>query len=155
MSTRGLNLLVFREGRRRVSGPDLRLDVMARVEALAGGSSREMLISALLRAGELECGVADEAGAAAQPLAALTDCLAEMLLGQISHHFPEIKSIVSRAPVPEWLNIATAEGFAYYGLHPLAYADALAKLPRLPESVVVVGIRSIGTTLSAMSAAAA
>src|SRR5689334_6924075 len=115
MSTRGLNLLVFREGRRRVSGPDLRLDVMARVEALARGSSREMLISALLRAGELECGVADDAGSAAEPLEELTDCLAEMLLsGQLPDHFPEIKNTVSRAPVPEWLNISTAEGFAYY-----------------------------------------
>ena len=154
MSTRGLNLLVFREGRGRVSGPGLRLALMARLEALGGGAPRERLLSALLRAGELECGVADEAAAAAQPLAELTDCLAEALLsGRLPDHFSKIKTTVSRAPMPEWLNISTPEGFAYYALHPLAYADALAKLPRLPENVVVVGIRSIGTTLSAVTAA--
>src|SRR4029077_18548579 len=156
MSMHGLNLLVFREGRRRVSGPDLRLALMAQLEAFGGGSPREKLVSALLRAGELECGVADEAGAAAHTLAELTDCLAEALLsGQLPDHVSKVKNTVSRAPVPEWLNISTAEGFAYYALHPLAYADALAKLPALPENIVVVGIRSIGTTLSSMSAAAA
>ncbi len=129
---------------------------MAQLEALGGLAPREKLIGALLRAGELECGVADADGAPAQSLAELTDCLAEALLsGQLPDHFSKIKTAVSQAPVPGWLNISTAEGFAYYALHPLAYADALAKLPALPENVVVVGIRSIGTTLSAMTAAAA
>src|SRR5260221_9840132 len=80
MSKQGLNLLVFREGRRRVSGPDLRLALMAQLEALGGLAPREKLIGALLRAGELECGVADADGAPAQSLAELTDCLAEALL---------------------------------------------------------------------------
>jgi hypothetical protein len=156
MSTRSLNLLVFREDRRQVSGPELRLALLSQLEALGKGPPREKLISALLRAGELECGVADENAAAAQPLAELSDSLAEALLtDRLPDHFSKIKTTVSQAPVPEWLNISTAEGFAYYGLHPLAYADALEKLPAPLESVVVVGIRSIGTTLSAMVAAAA
>ncbi len=44
--------------------------------------------------------------------------------------------------------------FAYYALHPLAFAGVVEKLC-LPRRVVIVGIRSIGTTLSAVAAAAA
>ena len=39
-------------------------------------------------------------------------------------------------------------------LHPLAYADIVDKLPGLGSTVAVIGIRSIGTTLSAVVAAA-
>lgn len=51
------------------------------------------------------------------------------------------------------LTTSTPEGFAYYALHPMHYADAAERLGRLQDAVVV-GIRSIGTTLSAVMAAA-
>lgn len=158
MSARGLNLLVFRAGRRRLRGPELKAQLLRVLESVAAGSSSDDIVGALLRAGELECGIADSADIedpATLQFAKLTDCLAEALLGRLPDHFQNIKEAVHRAPVPELLNLSTPEGFAYYALHPLAYAQVLDKLLPLPEHIVVVGIRSIGTTLSAVTAAAA
>jgi hypothetical protein len=157
MRARGLNLLVFREGRREESGPELKLALMGEVESLHGSAARDSLVAALLRAGELECGLADAGGGdSAQAFASLTDCLAEALLrGRLPDNFLSISNAACGTPVPERLTIATPEGFAYYALHPLAYARALEKLAALPERLVVLGIRSIGTTLSAVTAAAA
>jgi hypothetical protein len=155
MSARGLNLLVFRAGCRRLHGPDLKAQLLIVLESLAASPSTDDVLNALLRAGELECGTAD-AEADNLPFAKLTDSLAEALLrSRPPSHFQSIIEAVRCAPVPELLDLSTPEGFAYYALHPLAYAQALDKLPSLPGHVVVVGIRSIGTTLSAMTAAAA
>ncbi|HSM86490.1 MAG TPA: hypothetical protein VLT16_10080 [Candidatus Limnocylindrales bacterium] len=52
------------------------------------------------------------------------------------------------------MSISAPEGFAYYAMHPLSYADVVRKVPDLAERVAVIGIRSIGTTLSAVTAAA-
>jgi hypothetical protein len=156
MSARGLNLLVFREGRREVSGPELKLALLTQVGSLRGFAARDPLVAALLRAGELECGLTDAGGSSAQTFLALTDCLAEALLrGRLPGNLLDIQNTACGAPVPERLTVSTPEGFVYYALDPLAYARALEKLGELPARVVVVGIRSIGTTLSAVTAAAA
>src|SRR5262249_4313985 len=156
MSAPGLNLLVFRNCRRRVHGPKLRCALTGQLELLSGSClTSRVVLHALLRAGELECGIADAACEAPNPFAQLTDCLALALLGGgAPHDFQNIPKRVARAPVPEGLNITPPEGFAYYALHPLAYAEVLDRLRPLPERVIVVGIRSIGTTLSAVTAAA-
>lgn len=60
------------------------------------------------------------------------------------------------ASMPSSLELSTPEGFAFYGLFPQTYAEAARRFHReqRPESVTVIGIRSIGTTLSAVVAAA-
>ncbi len=111
---------------------------------------------ALLRAGELECAVADGADACVLPFAELTDVLADALVvGQLPDDFQNIKEAALHAPFPQEVSVSTPEGFAYYALQPLAYSQVLDKLPSLPEKVVVIGIRSIGSTLSAITAAGA
>lgn len=156
MSAHGVNLLVFREGRREASGQDLKLALKAQLDALRSNPSRDAMIASLLRAGELECGVADAAIATALPFSNLTQSLADALLrGQLSDDFDRISRAALDVPVPARLTVSTPEGFAYYALHPLAYATVLDKIPALPEKIVVVGIRSIGVTLSAVTAAAA
>ena len=156
MSVRGLNLLVFRTGRRQLHGLELKARLLQALESLAADSSSDDILGALLCSGELECGVADTESADILPFAQLTDCLAEALLyRRLPNHFQTIKETIRRAPVPELLSLSTPEGFAYYALHPRAYAQALDKLPSLPEHIVAVGIRSIGTTLSTVAAAAA
>jgi hypothetical protein len=68
-----------------------------------------------------------------------------------------LKSMVCAAqvlPSCDQLSISTPEGFAYYALHPLAYANVIRQIPAC-ERLLVVGIRSIGTTLSAIAAASA
>ena len=156
MSARGLNLLVFREGRRCVAGAKFKAGLLRAMESLTPNPSSDDVLGALLRAGELECGIADADQARSAEIEKLADALADMLLsGRPSPEFSTIKDSVSRAPVPERLELSRPEGFAYYALHPIAYAGVLDRLPGMPEDLVVIGIRSIGTTLSAMTAAAA
>ncbi len=66
----------------------------------------------------------------------------------------EIRQIAARADVA--LTIKTPEGFAWYALYPEAYAqaaDGWAASSFNSGRVLVIGIRSIGTTLAAMVAA--
>lgn len=56
-----------------------------------------------------------------------------------------------RAPCS--LCVKEAEGYSFYGLYPEAYAEAATR-SGLAANTTVIGIRSIGTSLSAMAAAA-
>jgi hypothetical protein len=165
-----LNLLVFRGDQRRASGQDLKTALASQLERLCGCYSHEALVGSLLLAGELECCVADADREAARPVEILTDRIAEALLLDESgfnsqtlnsqtldsqtSNFQSLADAARALPALEQLSISTPEGFAYYALHPLAYADVVRKIPAC-ESLLVVGIRSIGTTLSAVAAAAA
>src|SRR5262249_29689910 len=51
------------------------------------------------------------------------------------------------------VDVSIPEGFAYYALHPLDYADLVERTELGARSALVIGIRSIGTTLSAVVAA--
>jgi hypothetical protein len=155
-----LNLLVFREDRRLVCGRQLKSGLLRQLQTLAHASSLEAVEAALFRAGELECAAADAGGVGARAWMDLTDRLAEKL---VAPHSPldvgALTQVLDCAPLPDPLFISPAEGFAYYALHPLAFAGILDT--GLDEKfcssrqIAVLGIRSIGTTLSAVAAAAA
>ena len=55
-----LNLLVFRDGRQRVSGPVLKSALRRRLRSLRPSSSADEFLAALLGAGELECAIVDD-----------------------------------------------------------------------------------------------
>jgi adenine/guanine phosphoribosyltransferase-like PRPP-binding protein len=160
----GLNLLVFRGDQRRVRGKDLKAALTAQLEQLGSHGSQQALLGALLLAGELECGIADAYPEAASSCERLTDQLADALFigeptASINPNFqkPDFVSLIDAAralPTCDQLSISTPEGFAYYALHPLAYADVIRQIPAF-HGLLVVGIRSIGTTLSAVTAVAA
>jgi hypothetical protein len=158
----GLNLLVFRGGQRRASGQELKAALTAQLERLCSHCSHKAVLDALLLAGELECGVADVDAEAARSCELLTDRIAEAVLfleaaGLPDFAQPNFQNILDTARALSnltQLSISIPEGFAYYALHPLAYADVMGEIPAC-ESLVVVGIRSIGTTLSAIAAAGA
>src|SRR5438309_2307656 len=157
----GLNLLVFRGDRRRANGKELKAALIAQLEQLRSPISPRALLDVLLLAGEFECGVADAYPEAANTCERFTDQIADALLIRESaastnpdFQKPDFQSLLNSAralPAYEQLSISTPEGFAYYALHPLAYADQIPACERL----LVVGIRSIGTTLSAIAAASA
>lgn len=69
---------------------------------------------------------------------------------------PEADDLVDplNAPLPDTLRIRPAEGFAYYALYPEQYRDAAMRFSREknPHACVVIGIRTIGTTLSTVVA---
>ena len=153
MSVQPLNLLVFRDGKRLVSGSSLKSVLTRQIQLLSNQVQRDEILGALLSAGELECALTDCDTRFSQ-VAEITDELAEALVN--SKAIPDtnrLLAILGATQVPEKLTIGVSEGFAYYGLHPLAFVDALEHMPTHSSQVAVVGIRSIGTTLSAVTAA--
>lgn len=148
MSDAGANLWVFRDGRRTVCGDALTRRVAADLRNLC--DSRDAVVSALISAGELESALAD-ANHPNSPLASqLSEALATQLLAPSSSQ-PELLPILQRIHPPDTLPLSTAEGFAYYGLHPLDFVAAAESI--CASHAAVAGIRSIGAPLSAVVAA--
>ena len=155
VAPKAVNLLVFRETRERVATRTL-VDQLVRDLERVDECARdpEKTLNALIRAGELECGLRDASSAAADNLAAATDWLANMLIGpQRREDVPSCIANLVASPVPDTITVSPPEGFAYYALHPLDFAKSAAQLD-VPASAAVVGIRSIGTVLSAAAKAA-
>lgn len=126
--------------RRRFVG---RLDAWIYRDAKRTARTRDLLHD-LVGAGMVEAALADARHPAAAFAARLTD------------DFAEGKPAAVRAALldlPPSLTIAVPEGFAYYALEPASYARAARSLS-LGARPLVVGIRSIGTTLSAVVRAA-
>jgi hypothetical protein len=150
---------VFRDGKRSRAGETLRAELWQCLLQLrnADPPSSELLTESLLRAGELECSITD----AAMPdphyrqlalwLTQLTDALADALVSARCKPlcFDAFAPLLSLA-IPEHLECSPPEGFCFYALHPIDFANFPVS-SRLPACVI--GIRSIGTTLSAVLAA--
>ena len=155
-------LLVFRDGKRACDPSVLRDELLHQIEHVLSLSdfrsqqAREEVIDALLRAGHLESALEDAGAAApAAVLAAVSGELARSLLQRRRPAFPaEVMSNVSGLELPKRVVLSPPEGFCYYALHPLDYVDVLAQINLMPEIAAVIGIRSIGTTLSAIVTAA-
>lgn len=130
------------------------------------------LATALLEAGELAQGLADAAFAArgerdgpdgpSDAAMALAGGLARRLLVSWDTDFatdgPEGESeaalaLCGRTGMPPAIDVRLPEGFAHYGLYPETYGAAARSLPAA-DRWRVVGLRSIGTTLAAIVAAA-
>jgi hypothetical protein len=104
-------------------------------------------LEALLRAGELECSLADADHPDAAAAARLTDALAARYLdGAAIDALP----LLARLALPDELDLKTPEGYAYYALSPAEYARLAQRLMPATGAVAVLGVRSIGCTLSAV-----
>ena len=112
-------------------------------------------VSALILAGEFECALADVGAGSASGAASITDALAGTLLRIAPADGRRLCSILSaiQPTLPESVCVSQPEGFAYYALHPADFADVR---PEWADQgpVAVIGIRSIGSTLSAVATAA-
>ncbi|UQA56393.1 phosphotransferase family protein [Polyangium aurulentum] len=151
----GFRMYVFRDGRRVTSIPRLRDELCAELSAIASVADvedrRRRALGALIRAGELECVLADRAAPEAAFVSRSTDALSGALLGGPLDG--EAAEALARIDVPASAELSAPEGFAYYALHPLAFEALTRDLVSESGRVAVVGIRSIGTTLSAIVAA--
>ena len=112
-------------------------------------------LDALLAAGELECALADNFDPAASSAEKLTDLLATIFL--CPHFDSSLECFATFAEIQRMTRIADAkvsppEGFAYYALHPSQFGDPFPERSTL-ASALIVGIRTVGTTLSGVSAA--
>jgi hypothetical protein len=162
-------VLVYRDGSRQVRTAELQDEILLSLcEAAAPDShSPDAALTALLRAGALECALAD-AAPASSPAAAvdaacrLSDVLADAVFGSAGAERSrrvstarEILQQISRLDVPGWVRISAPESFAYYALDPVKYAAVAASSAHDDRPVCVIGLRTIGATLSALVAAAA
>lgn len=145
------NYWVFREGRSTVHGAALLRDVVLSLAELRHATT-DRVLDALIRCGELETCLADSGSSDAYAAAALTNAVAALLVGVWNSDtaLDCLSEIASQLKIPEQVQLSTAEGFAYYGLHPRAFADTVQRMELRSPSAAVIGIRSIGATLSAV-----
>jgi hypothetical protein len=153
------NHVVYREGRSHVCASAVLRQLENDLTAISLCFSIDQLLGALLRAGELECALVDADSEDAELAAAITDRLAEFACRA------DTKPSFSRQSVPDCLQllnkicrrgdltVSRPEGFAYYALHPLDFADMVSSDQFKATATLVIGIRSIGTTLSAVTTA--
>lgn len=150
------DLWAFREGRKSVAGTTLLSDLVSVSHAIcARPGDNNLRISALMRAGEFETGLADAGSAAQRAAQHLTDVLAGAFVGDNPAH-EEIRFLlreIGRFETPERLSISPPEGFAYYALHPHDFARLAEEAVNSSDPALVIGIRSIGTTLGAIVSA--
>jgi hypothetical protein len=119
----------------------------------------ETALKSLVCAGELECALCDAGSDDTGFAAAITDRLATLLcrtegaLSKRADCIDEAAKLLDAIQHSGEVTVSRPEGFAYYALHPLQYADLVSAARLDTPSVLVIGIRSIGTTLSAVVAA--
>lgn len=168
-------MLVYGDSETRTT-PAGKLDrirtLLADAHAQHGIQRHGLLVAALIEAGELAQGIADAAfeargrldapSPAADAATALTCALARRVARSWGAAFaeapaaddvtPALARVAGDPDLPAHITVEQPEGFAHYAVYPEAYLAAAAGLPRAPTQIV--GIRSIGTTLAAMLAAA-
>lgn len=127
------------------------------------------LVDAFLRASEFVQGIADaeaeqrgcdgrsrrqdSGGRLLVFLARAIDWSQRTRFRRLSPLFPAIGSLLADLDWPDPIRVRRAEGYAFYALYPETYLAA-ARLSGLGPETRVLGIRSIGTGLSALVAAA-
>jgi hypothetical protein len=164
----------FLGDRERAEDPRAAAADVARALDRAGAAPRgperhAAVVAALVRAGEVAQGLADaerEAGdgdvdgprsraamALVMRLAVAVD-RSWRTGGRLAPPEPAAVDPLLALPLPGRIAVRPPEGYAQFALYPEAYAEAARALGPEPE-LTVVGIRSIGTGLGAMVAAAA
>lgn len=148
-------MLAYRDAIRSVDGASLRRELQRRLEAAGLASAREAArLALLLLAAELETALEDLEAAGRHGARAFTDACAQAWVraGELDHERwrRELAALV----LPERLALKRPEGYAYYALDPAAYARAAAAVAPASPALRVIGVRSIGTSASAIVAAA-
>ncbi|HEY7096755.1 MAG TPA: hypothetical protein VH437_08530 [Terriglobales bacterium] len=144
---------IFRDGRQTLPGTKLLEELRASICALSNpGSNSTDLLNALIRAGELEAGLADAGSSTSAAVAKLADGLAGVLYGEpLDYAKVSFPANVSAA---QQVEISPPEGFSYYALHPSDFGRLALVVHTSKKPAAIIGIRSIGTTLSAIARAA-
>jgi hypothetical protein len=146
------DLWVFRDGRKPHSTRQLVEELRCVLRKLSQRPARDLELDALIRAGELESALTDGESPCASQFAALTEALARRACGNRSTPL-HLQFALYRYDLPGTVVVSPPEGFSYYALQPLDFASVALRAVRHGEPVAVIGIRSIGTTLSAIAKA--
>ncbi|HEX5775929.1 MAG TPA: hypothetical protein VFX95_04530, partial [Caulobacteraceae bacterium] len=165
-------MIVYGDRKRKVDPRTLLRRIEAQLTGLEhvfpGIVRHERLVGAFIEAGELAQGLADaefEArggdgpsqmqDAAMALVMALARRVAASWVGDFSALPPDCSAHIdalTMLPLPAEVTIKTPEGYAFYAVYPEAYLEAAWELPDHP---LVIGLRSIGTSLAAMVAVGA
>ena len=149
---------VYRDTRREISGARLLSELRASVGDLASSSNGsppgDRICEALVRAGELESILTDRGLDGAIEMARITDILAAASIAPGDPLDGELGRIALAVDVPARVSCSPPEGFAHYAVHPLDFSALVHRMNLVAAPAVVIGIRTIGTTLSAVVAAA-
>jgi hypothetical protein len=151
------NAYIFREGKTSVRGAALVnefIQLLITFRETTSADKKTVLIDLLLRAGELEGALLDSGSPDGPLMATITDELANSLVSSAPIRAEDLALRSRVIKTPEFLAVAPPEGFAYYALHPLDLADLSRSVEVHNRFSAVIGIRSIGTTLSAVVQAA-
>lgn len=168
-------MLVYRTESRRLSGATLVAGLRDRAARIACGAvTHDAVVDLLVATGEAEAGIVDaiaperdeptELAALARAASLAAGRLlvaswagedAERLSAGVRALAAALEAL-ARAPLPAEVELRTPEGYAYYALYPEAYVEAARALaaPARAHGAICIGIRSIGTSLSAAAAAA-
>ena len=143
------DLFVFRKARESLSSQTLRDQLLSSLRAALAQADQDGLLNCLIRAGELECALADMGSPETGRAARAVDTLAAATL---QHQPPQVDlpAVFAGLRLPATVSLSHAEGFSYYGLHPLDFWDLAQQVKVEAASAAVIGIRSIGTTLSSI-----
>jgi hypothetical protein len=148
-------LFVFRKSRDVQSTGSLLRELCTEIERLTG--SADSLVDVLVRAGEIETGLADAASPAGPLMAAVVDRIARALYEENFDRpllLQSLREVAGENGLPVHIQCSHPEGFSYYGLHPMDFGDLALRLHRdLGPNVAVVGVRSVGSPLGAIVAA--
>jgi hypothetical protein len=126
-------MIVYGEHEERVRTADLLRTIIAASDP----------VERMIRFGQLEAGIVDAACPAVDSITPLTAALREAALsGEYQ--------LLARWQLPEEIVVRPAEGFSWYAVYPEMYSAAARRFvhEQRPAECVVIGIRSIGTTLS-------
>ena len=120
----------------------------------AGIARHAELVGALIEAGQIQQGIEDE-GCESAELSRFVYALAASVLRSWDSRYSEIGDIpeVPQMRLPQAVELRLPEGFAFYAVYPEQFIEAARRL-ELRGAPRVIGIRSIGTTLGAVVAAA-
>ena len=168
-------MLVYREQRARDDPLRLLAELRRDLEGLAPGPRgvHDRVVRVLIALGVLEAAMADALDDEADTLHPVTEALrrASVAAGHLLWHAwhgndeslrpwaaraRAALASVETAALPARVETRVPEGYAYYGLFPETYLAAAVRCARAlrMERAVCVGIRSIGTSLSAVVTAA-
>jgi hypothetical protein len=143
------NLFVFRKSRESLSTSNLLDDLRSEIQCLSSGTGS--VVDALVRAGEIETGLEDAGSQAAPRIAKLVDELAVAACAD-NQPSPGCLRLLEGVEFPHAIRCSHPEGFSYYGLNPLDFADLARSMSatEISKRVAVIGIRSVGSTLGAV-----
>jgi hypothetical protein len=168
----GSTVIVYRDQRTSAHPEDTLRTLARQVERLPRRPDHDSVVGLLVEVAALEAGVADALAAECDDEEPVTGELRAVTLaaghalvaswrGQdeaVARWCAELGGRLhgcAALPLPTSVELGVPEGFGQYGLYPECYIEAAEQVSRAlrPAAAVCIGIRSIGTALSAVVAA--